>query len=203
MTNKFMNGVNATREAMEAKKAEETAQTIKQYCGIDAYNQFKEGKLFPIVVDGVLCGLASSKEEADKGIEYLSHFTGGKPLTKENLYSAGMNMKTQTKKGYEVHSSGVEVKDTYVINGKEYIVDDTNELYTIEGEHITNVADIIEAKDSIGEKLYLEILTNRITKYEEEKDQESEDEYDEYDEYDDEDDDIGGHAIVTNIQMIG
>ena len=59
------------------------------------------------------------------------------------------------------------ITKTYTIGDQDYVIDDTNELYSIDGRHICNVADIVSAKESGGltEELFLEILKSRVNKY--------------------------------------
>ena len=73
-------------------------------------------------------------------------------------------------KGYDIASAEADgtlkVDKTYKINNRDYVVDDTNELYTLDGQHICNIADIVDAKKNgaLSDELFLEILTSRINK---------------------------------------
>lgn len=166
--NLFKNGVEATRKSMEASKAREVAKEIKQYGGVDAYNLMDQGDLVPIVVDGMVIGAATSKKDAEAAVEYLSHFTDGKPLTKDTVMEAGMKAMVATKIGKNLMDAkkddGIKVVDSIKVGSVEYIIDETNELYDVYGGHICNVADVVEAKaeGKLSEELYKEILTSRI-----------------------------------------
>ena len=166
--NLFKNGVEATRKSMEAAELRKAAKEIKQYGGVDAYNLMDQGDLVPIIVDGMVIGAATSKKDADAAVEYLSHFTGGKPLTKDTVMEAGMKAMVATKIGKNLmdakKESGIKVSDSIKVGETEYIIDETNELYDIYGGHICNVADVVEAKNEgkLSEELYKEILTSRI-----------------------------------------
>lgn len=176
--NLFKNGVEATRKSMEASKARKAAKEIKQYGGVDAYNLMDQGDLVPIIVDGMVIGAATSKKDADAAVEYLSHFTDGKPLTKDTVMEAGMKAMVATKIGKNLmdakKESGIKINDSIKVGETEYIIDETNELYDIYGGHICNVADVVEAKNEgkLSEELYKEILTSRIkASYPEEDDE--------------------------------
>jgi len=169
MKNNFKSGVEATRKSIEIVEAAKVAKEIKQYGGIDVYNLMKSGQMYAIVVDGVVVGGAVSEADAKAAVEFLTHFTGGKVLDRNTLYSAGcksMAALQQANDLIEAEKEGIAISKTYNINGKEYVIDDTNELYTIDGRHICNVADIITAKESGGltDELFLEILKSRISK---------------------------------------
>jgi len=194
--NKFQNSVNTTRQHIEIVEAEKVAKEIKQYGGIDVYNLMKAGQMYAIVIDGIVIGGAVSKADADAAIEFLSHFTGGSPLCAGNLFSVGarsMKALKQANDLVEAEEAGIKITGTYTIDGGEYVIDDTNEMYSIDGVHIGSVADVMEAKKSgaLSDDLFMEILRSRIkdaakARLEEEED---EDDYWDCDEYDEEDDD--------------
>ena len=167
MSNSFKNGVNKTRENIKLVEAAKAAKEIKQYAGSDVYQLMKKGDMFAIVVDGVVIGGAKNEKDAAAAIEFLTHFTGGRPLTKDTLFGAGskaLSALAHANDLMEAEKDGIGVTLTYTINGRDYVIDETNELYTIDGQHICNVADIVEAKKSGGltEELFLEILKSRI-----------------------------------------
>lgn len=169
MKNNFKSGVNATRKSIEIIKAAEVAKEIKQYGGTDVYKLMKAGQMYAIVVDGIVIGGAVSEADAKAAVEFLTHFTDGKVLDRDTLCSAGYKSMTALQQAndlIEAEKDGIAISDTYTIDGKEYVIDDTNELYTIDGCHICNVADIITAKESGGltDELFLEILKSRINK---------------------------------------
>lgn len=194
--NKFMNNVNETRKNIEIVEAEKAAKDIKQYGGLDVYNLMKEGKMYAIVVDGIVIGGATSKEDAEAAVEFLTHFTGGMPLNKNSIMSAMRNSTFALEKANDLieaeKEGNITIKKTYNIKGKEYIVDETKELYTIDGKHICNVADLLDAK--LSPEIMEEILVSRIEKaeeesYEDEEDEDWDDDYDDYDDCDEYDDD--------------
>ena len=165
--NSFKSGVEATRKSIEIVEAAKVAKEIKQYGGIDVYNLMKSGQMYAIVVDGVVIGGAVSETDAKAAVEFLTHFTGGKVLDRNTLYAASCKSMSALQKAndlIEAEKEGIAITKTYVINDREYIIDDTNELYSIDGEHICNVADIIAAKESGGltDELFQEILKSRI-----------------------------------------
>lgn len=169
MKNSFKSGVEATRKSIEIVEAAKVAKEIKQYGGIDVYNLMKSGQMYAIVVDGIVIGGAVSEADAKAAVEFLTHFTDGKVLDRNTLYSASCKSMAALEKAHdliEAEKEGIAISKTYNINGKEYVIDDTNELYTIDGRHICNVADIITAKESGGltDELFLEILKSRINK---------------------------------------
>lgn len=178
--NKFQAGVEATRKQIEVIEAEKVAKEIKQYGGLDVYNLMKAGQMYAIVVDGIVVGGAVSEEDAAAAIEFLQHFTGGSTLCGSNVFDAGMrSMAALTKANdlIEAEKGGIKIEDTLVVNGGEYVIDDTKELYTIDGEHVGNVADIVEAKASgaLSEELFMEIIGHRIADWKAE--QEDDEEY--------------------------
>lgn len=194
--NNLLNNLNKVRANVEVVKAEEAAKTIKQYGGLDVYNLMKEGNLYAIIIDGVIVGGANSKEEAEKGAELLSHFSGGKPLDKTTIMSVMRKCYDAMNKGQnikEATDAGINFKDQFVLDNEEYLVDDTGELMRIDGYHIGNVADIMTAKNSgsLTKELYEEILKGRIQKKLEEDRAIIKENYEDcddyyYDDYDDE-----------------
>lgn len=171
MQNNFKKGVEEARKNIQIVEATKVATSIKQYGGLDVYDLMKKGDMYAIVVDGIVIGGASSKEDADKAIEFLTHFTGGQPLNKDTLMTAGagaMKAMTRANNLVEAEAEGtVKIQKTYTIDDKEYIVDETSELYSIDGDHICNIADLLAALKSknLTEELYLELLKGRIDKY--------------------------------------
>ena len=180
MKNTFKNGVMETREKIQNKKAAEEAKEIKEYTVKDVYQLIKEGGLYIVKVDGIKIGAASSKEDAETAIEILKHFTEGKPLNKETLYGAMQKAAQVMGQADDIADSGVEVKKIVKIEGKEYVIDETKELYTVDGRHICNVADVIDAK--IPQELLEEILAARIA-----KELPEEEEYEDWEEEDEDD----------------
>ena len=169
MKNNFKSGVEATRKSIEIVEAAKVAKEIKQYGSLDVYNLMKSGQMYAIVVDGVVVGGASSEADAKAAVEFLTHFTDGEALNQNTVYSAGyksMMALQQANDLIEAEKEGITISKTYNIDGKEYVIDDTNELYTIDGCHICNVADIMTAAESGGltDELFLEILKSRINK---------------------------------------
>lgn len=166
--NKFQAGVEATRKQIEVIEAEKVAKEIKQYGGLDVYNLMKAGQMYAIVVDGIVVGGAVSEADAKAAVEFLQHFTGGRPLDKESLLCATIGSISAINEAYDLieaeKDGGIKINKTYEIDGRNYVVDETNELYTTEGKHICNVADIVEALEGgmLTEDLYMEILTARI-----------------------------------------
>ena len=160
--NSFKAGVEATRKNIEVVEAEKAAKKIKQYGGADVYNLMKAGKMYAIVVDGVVIGGAVSEEDAKAAVEFLTHFTDGAVLDKNNVNNAGYKSVCAIAKANDLIEA-----ETYTIGDQDYVIDDTNELYSIDGRHICNVADIVSAKESGGltEELFLEILKSRVNKY--------------------------------------
>ena len=153
MKNNFKSGVNATRKTIEIIKAAEAAKEIKQYGGTEVYKLMKAGQMYAIVVDGIVIGGAVSEADAKAAVEFLTHFTDGKVLDRNTLYSAGYKSMTALQQAndlIEAEKDGIAISDTY----------------TIDGCHICNVADIITAKESGGltDELFLEILKSRINK---------------------------------------
>ena len=171
MKNSFKANIEANKRNVEIVEASKVAKDIKQYGGLDVYNLMKQGNMYAIVVDGTVVGGATSKKDAEAAIEFLTHFTGGQPLTSANVMSAGMKSITALTKAnniVEAEADGtIKVSKTFKLNDVEYIVDDTNELYTIDGELIGNIADIVEAKEkgALTQELYDEILNKRIAEY--------------------------------------
>ena len=168
--NSFKAGVEATRKNIEVVEAEKAAKKIKQYGGADVYNLMKAGKMYAIVVDGVVIGGAVSEEDAKAAVEFLTHFTDGAVLDKNNVNNAGYKSLCAIANAndiIEAEKEGIMITKTYTIGDQDYVIDDTNELYSIDGRHICNVADIVSAKESGGltEELFLEILKSRVNKY--------------------------------------
>ena len=200
--NKFQSNVEATRKQIEIVEATKVAKEIKQYGGIDVYNLMKAGQMYAIVVDGIVIGGAVNKADAEAAIEFQTHFTGDSPLCAGNLLGVGMRSMRALKQAndlIEAEEGGIKITGTYAIDGGEYVVDDTNELYTLDGKHICNVADAIEAKKSgaLSDELFVEILRGRIKSamaeesrnddgYDDDEDEEYDDWCDRY--FDDEDD---------------
>ena len=144
--NSFKAGVEATRKNIEVVEAEKAAKKIKQYGG------------------------AVSEEDAKAAVEFLTHFTDGAVLDKNNVNNAGYKSLCAIAKAndlIEAEKEGIMITKTYTIGDQDYVIDDTNELYSIDGRHICNVADIVSAKESGGltEELFLEILKSRVNKY--------------------------------------
>lgn len=171
MVNNFKSGVEATRKSIEIVEAAKVAKEIKQYGGIDVYNLMKSGQMYAVVVDGIVVGGATSEADAKAAVEFLTHFTGGEVLNRNTLYAAGYKSMAALGKAHdliEAEKEGISINETYEIDGGEYVIDDTNELYGIDGEHICNVADIVAAKESGGltEELFREILKSRIQSHE-------------------------------------
>ena len=169
--NNFKKNIEANKKEIEIVKATEAAKEIKQYGGIDAYNLMKKGDMYAVTFEGRVIGGATSKKDAEAAIELLRHCTGGAPLTAENLNSAMWKAQSIITTGnnlVEAEADGtIKIDKTLVFKDKEYIIDDTNELYTIDGEHICNVADIYAALESkaLTQELFDEILGKRIAEY--------------------------------------
>lgn len=170
MKNTFKLGVENTREAMAAKAAAKEAKKIQQLDGADVYHMMKKGEIVPIIVDGQVIGGATSEDDAKAAVDFLKSFTQGLPLDKTTLMAAGMRAIKALEEGNslaDAEKSGIGIYNTYKIKDKEYVVDTTYELYTISGDHITNIADIITARESgaLSEKLFNEILEKRILEW--------------------------------------
>ena len=173
MVNNFKSGVEATRKSIEIVEAAKVAKEIKQYGGIDVYNLMKSGQMYAVAVKGVglMAGIDTSEADAKAAVEFLTHFTGGEVLNRNTLYAAGCKSMAALGKAHdliEAEKEGIAINETYEIDGGEYVIDDTNELYGIDGEHICNVADIVAAKESGGltDELFREILKSRIQSHE-------------------------------------
>jgi hypothetical protein len=169
MKNTFKNNVESYRHTIEAVKTSEAAKNVQQYGALDVYNLVKNGQAYLIVVDGIVIGAAKDEKDANAAIEYLTHFTGGVALDKNSLCSAIMKCHDTLNTAHnllEAEGAGIKIKDNIVCDGKEYVIDDTGELFDTEGHHITNIADVIESRSrgGLSDDLYLEILTNRIRK---------------------------------------
>lgn len=196
MVNNFLNGVKNARNNMKVVEAEKVAKEIKQYGGLDVYKMMKDGQMYAIVVDDIVIGGATTKKDAQEALEFLKHFTQGKILDKNSLFMAqrnAMNALTQGHKLMEAEKEGVKITRTLTVDEEDYIIDSDNELYSIEGEHICNVADIVTAleEEHITEKLFNEVITSRIRDKRSEWAEEDDDEYyddDDYDEYEEEED---------------
>ena len=189
MKNLFKAGVEATRKEMEIIEAEKVAEKIKQYNGIDVYNLMKKGQMYAIVIDGVVVGGATSKKDAEEAVNFLKHFTNGDVLNKESLITAQMGAMKALRKAnefIEAEKDGIKIKETFNIEGNGYVVDDTDELYTEDGEHIDNIADVMSAMETGGltKELGMEIIISRINEFLEENSN-----YDQEDNYDNDDED--------------
>lgn len=195
--NNFKKNIEANKKEIEIVKAAEAAKDIKQYGGIDAYKLMKKGDMYAITFEGRVIGGATSKKDAEAAIELLKHCTGGAPLTTKNINSAMWKAQSIITTGnnlVEAEADGtIKIDKTLVVDNREYIVDDTGELFTIDGEHVCNVADIyaaVEAK-TLTQELFDEIIKSRIDKwiaenYPEDDEEDYDDEEDDED-YDDDD----------------
>ena len=169
--NNFKKSVEATKKTVEIVEASKVAKEIKQYGGLDVYDLMKKGNMYAIVVDGQVIGGATSKKDAEAAVELLTHFTGGAPLCKDNLMSAGMKAIGAIEKAnnlVEAEADGtIKIEKTLKVDEREYVIDDGGELYSIDGDHIGNISDLITARKSGGltEELYDEILKKRIAEY--------------------------------------
>ena len=169
--NNFKSNVEATKKHIEIVEAAKVAKEIKQYGGLDVYDLMKKGNMYAIVVDGQVIGGATSKKDADAAIELLTHFTGGAELSRDNVMAAGrqaMNAIEKANNLVEAEADGtIKIEKTMKIDDVEYVIDDGGELYDINGNHIGNIADLIEARKSGGltAELYDEILKKRIAEY--------------------------------------
>lgn len=171
MANNFKQNIEANRKAMENKQTAQAAKKIKQYNNIDAYTLMKQGHLYAIKFEDKIIGAATTEKEAQAAIELLKHCTGGVALTSANLYSAMTKAQAIITTGdnlMEAEKEGtITIAKTYVIDDNEYIVDETGELYTIDGKLVCNIADIDTALASkaLTPELYDEILKKRIAEY--------------------------------------
>ena len=131
----------ATKEANAAKK-------IKQYNVSDVVKLIKKGDLIIVEVDGIPVGGAVSEADANAMVETLKHFTGGRPLNRDTLMSAGSKMASVMKKAHEIAKAdgeALKISTTYDIDGHTYIVDESGDVYDTDGDVVCNVKKIIDA----------------------------------------------------------